>query len=131
MEYFFPQKTLYQPDFWRACEGATQKLRRGALCRLLLVEAQGKFKGHPEALLKTLQGASHYTARRLRWLMQDRGLPKPSLSGKRIVTWSHQKFPAFPTVHELPLQSTSEHGPRQMEAFTHAVRPQQNMYRLL
>lgn len=49
MEYFFPQKTLYQPDFWKACEGVMQKCKRGALCRLLAVKAQEMFKGDPWA----------------------------------------------------------------------------------
>ena len=80
------------------------------------------FKGLPWALLKILQGANHHTAYRLSWLMQDRGCQSHPYPGKRTVTLSHQKFPAFPIVHGLPLQHTSEHGPRQVRAFTHTIK---------
>lgn len=78
------------------CKGVMQKCKRGVLCRLLLVEAQDMFKGHPWALLKIWQGASHYQ-------LADN-------AGQRSAQ-------AFPTSGKGLLNSnTLENNPRQVRA---------------
>lgn len=68
VEYFFPQKTLYQPSFWRAlmglCRSAKHELR--VTC---CGGGTGDVQGTSMGLLEILHGANHGTTCRMGQLM--------------------------------------------------------------